>query len=405
MAHNYDTFPICEFEPMPEIDRNPRPVEWHGPIGLEHPDPDVWEGQASAKKYDFGPRSLEFFEDKIPLYYKSVTLEVPVTCVDKRFSGVVGILYNLVQGNESSDELLDQVLVKENGRFSSKILRGEEGLNQLRSMAQLIRRGENVMDSELFQALREEVEAEPLGPKTVGASNAMAYSYRAAIGVEPGATLPGDIEEIASKPDEFKPGGHKDELAVFPKIGCKAVDEDITILYLASGALNHSENQRLTKFLLGYKPDAQLEHDVYASLNKMNREEFKNEYFMRKSGVDTHRQAGLDVLEGTHGSEIEIVTGGPENAVFFLVNRCEGETFHKNLWGLDLMGEGIFNPPGAYSLDFWRSQNRAETLFPDNETRRRRFLKARCLYAASTLMVLCDGSLILGERRDLDAAA
>lgn len=392
-------------EPMHEVDKKPIPVEWHGPIGGEKPDPAIWEGPASARNYDFGPRSLDFFQERIPDYYTAVTEGADVRCVDKRFSGVVGILYDLVQGNKPSDELLAQVLLKKNGRFSAHVIRGDKGFDQLVEMALQIRAGQNIQHLDTFRALRAEVGEEPVGPMTVGASSAMAYSYRAAIGVEPDATLTGDIEIVASIPDEFKAGAHKDEIAIPPFVGCKAMDDDETILYLMSSALTHTENQHLTQFLLGHDPDASLEHDVYVNLARMNKPAFKDRYLMRRGGdALTHRQAGLDALS-RYGSEIEIVTGGSENAAFFLVNRAQEETFHKNLWGLDLMGEGIANPPGAYNLDFWRSQNRAATLFPDDEPTRRRFLKARCLYAASTLMVLCDGSLILGERKSSDASA
>src|SRR5438477_12694369 len=92
-----------DFVPKHEFDRNPIPIEWHGPIGGDEPDPAIWEGLASAKNYDFGPHSLEFFQKRIPDYYTGVTEGADVRCVDKRFSGVVGILYDLVQDTRPSD--------------------------------------------------------------------------------------------------------------------------------------------------------------------------------------------------------------------------------------------------------------------------------------------------------------
>jgi hypothetical protein len=367
-------------------------IEWHGPVGGSEPDPDVWKGSASAKEFDFGDRSMEYYKGLLREYYRTATPGGPVRCVEKRYSGIVGVLYDQVQGIQPSNELLAQVFLRENGRFSSSQFRGSDGLAVISELARHIRNGVDITEHPAFALLRQEVESEPLGPQTVGGTHAMAYSYRIAKGIEVGATLQRDIEFLAQVEDTYQGNNHKDERAVPPKIGCTAVDQGKLILYRAASALVRPDNERISRFLLGHSPDPMLEREVLLGFDQHNNPEFQDIY-----NGDDPRQTGLDALEKAHGSEIEIVAGGFEGAVFFIVSREDGQTFHKNLWGLDIMAKGIPTPPGTYNYDLWRSIERSKTLFPDDELGQRRFMKARCLYAASTLTVLCDGTLELGE--------
>jgi len=371
-------------------------VEWLGQIGGPEPDPDIWRGAACSIPYRFDKLPREFYKSRVGEYFAEVTPGAEIRCVEKRFSGTAGLLYDLVQGIPPSTALLQQVLGSEQGRFSSKALRGESGKHELERLAEAIKAGHVVSEDPLFQIIRAEVETEPLGPQTVGGTQAMAYAYRIAMGVRPGVTLKDDLEEIGSFPDEFSPGNHRDETAKPPKIGCTAMDKDEVILYRATTEVSAAEIQRLASWILGREPDEQLDREVHLGFDALNNPEIKDSYFMRESGVATHREAGLRTMETAHGSEVEIVTGGPEGAVFFLVNRVPGQTLHKNLWALDIMGMGIATPPGVYSLDFSRSLERAQTLF-DDEATRRKFLKARARYNATTLLELCDGTLELGE--------
>jgi hypothetical protein len=402
MAGYSRRYEMGDLADIAEYENEILPIEMHGPIGGETPDPKRWVGTASIESVNWGDKSPEEYEAMLPHYYYPITPGAYIRCPEKRPSGPVGVLYALVRDEPVSDELIKQVFYSPGGRFASKVYGGEEGYKQFQELAEMIKADVEYKHLPEYQAFRLEVEQEPLGPQVFGGTSGLAICIAAAEGIEPGTTLEDIMMGLDYSEDYLRAGSHKTDGTKLPAIGCKAVDLAPQVTFRTVSVASLQENDRLLRVLIGDYPQANAQ-TVFNNLEVINRPGVRDVFFMKDAqGVFRYQEASIKALHGISGEEsVEINTGGDENAAYVLVNPergLRGTTFHKNLWDLDNI-----DGPQAWNFDIWRSREITQSRYENDDNLRMNFLISRCLYVASTLQEMLKGDQKFGVRKPLAA--
>lgn|GEM_PF-1124918 len=332
----------AEFDMSYEVDQTPAAVSWQGRLDGGLVDHEVWRGKISAEAIHPQKKGLEQYREIVNDYYTVASPNMPVRCID--------------------------------GRPRKGVLSSDQA----------------------------EIRSAKLGPQVPGGSPAMALSLRVAEfdSIDPRSiTIIDDLINIKGRFDEldlpFPIGNHEDDHAKSPDTGCGAIDRMPDILQHMSNPQAAETMIAYARSIVGKDFEDQALADVQERLRLVNEPEFIKKYLMLDDlGVYHYKELTLETVKDMVGDHAAEEVEGQHKEAFIVVNTMPGQTFNRDLFCLD-----SGNEVQSFNYDYWHSLERANRLFSQEPEVRARFLITRAMYAASTAMVLTDGSIELGIRQ------
>jgi hypothetical protein len=228
-----------------------------------------------------------------------------------------------------------------------------------------------------------ELDEAHLGPQVPGGAPGAALAFR--LGVDKDDLTRGtfltDADDMIGKYLRlgFAPGGHRDEHSEGkPTVGCGAIDGMDVILATMTRPDLVDDHKRVVKQLLGPLFDRDNYLRVMGAAVVVNG---RSEDYFRG------REAIIDVLEKRAHNSVATLKGDHQEGLV-VVNMVPGTTLSSNRFSDE------FGGVQAFGYDLWRSVQMASKLLPrpDQELDRQRFVMARVMSTAATLMALTDGT-------------
>jgi len=238
-----------------------------------------------------------------------------------------------------------------------------------------------------------ELDEKHLGPQVPGGAPGAALAWR--LGVDKDdltrGTFLDDAENMIATFMRmgFAPGGHRDEQSGEQAVGCGAIDGMDKVLDTMTQKGLVDDHKRLVKMLLG----SLFNRDDY--LRVMGAAVVVND---RSDDYFRGREEIINILEERSKKSIATLKGTHQECLV-AVNLVPGTTLSSNRFAEE------FGGMQAFGYDLWRSMAMAGKLLPrpDQSQDRERFIMARVMSTAATLMALTDGSQRLVLRMPVPA--